>query len=61
LHERVNCGDIHVYIFPNFIEILKFIFQIKGTYGHGIKSVFSIFNGYLAITLTIGPVATHGH
>jgi hypothetical protein len=42
LHEHVECGDIHAHIFFPFFDILKFIFRIKGSYAHGIKSAFPV-------------------
>jgi hypothetical protein len=42
LSEHIAYGDIHAYIFPNFVNILKCIFQIKGAYAYGIKSAFSL-------------------
>jgi hypothetical protein len=38
--DHVKYEDIHVHIFSNFFNILKFIFRINEAYAHEIKSAF---------------------
>jgi hypothetical protein len=40
LHDHIEYGDIHVHIFHNFFDILKFIFRIKGAYANETKNAF---------------------
>jgi hypothetical protein len=50
-HAHIEYGDIHAYIFPKIINILKFIFRIKEAYGHGSKVHFRLLMHYTTQTL----------